>query len=83
MLAIGRCLMSSPRLIMFDEPSLGLAPVMVESIFAAILELKNAGVTILLIEQNVAESLDARGICHGAGEWRGRFVGRVCRRRRR
>ncbi|MGO9702946.1 MAG: ABC transporter ATP-binding protein [Xanthobacteraceae bacterium] len=57
MLAIGRCLMSNPRFIMFDEPSLGLAPVMVEFIFAAILELKNAGVTILLIEQNVAESL--------------------------
>jgi branched-chain amino acid transport system ATP-binding protein len=57
MLAIGRCLMSNPRLIMFDEPSLGLAPLMVESIFAAILELKNSGVTVLLIEQNVMESL--------------------------
>ena len=42
---------------MLDEPSLGLAPVMVEFIFAAILELKNSGVTILLIEQNVTESL--------------------------
>ncbi len=58
MLAIGRCLMSNPRLIMFDEPSLGLAPLMVETIFAAILELKNSGVTVLLIEQNVAESLE-------------------------
>jgi branched-chain amino acid transport system ATP-binding protein len=57
MLAIGRCLMSNPRFIMFDEPSLGLAPIMVEFIFAAIRELKNAGVTVLLIEQNVVESL--------------------------
>jgi branched-chain amino acid transport system ATP-binding protein len=57
MLAIGRCLMSNPRFIMFDEPSLGLAPIMVEFIFAAIRELRNAGVTVLLIEQNVVESL--------------------------
>jgi branched-chain amino acid transport system ATP-binding protein len=57
MLAIGRCLMSNPRFIMFDEPSLGLAPLVVEYIFAAILELKKSEVTILLIEQNVTESL--------------------------
>jgi branched-chain amino acid transport system ATP-binding protein len=57
MLAIGRCLMSSPVLIMFDEPSLGLSPLMVELVFNAILELKKLGMTILLIEQNVAESL--------------------------
>jgi branched-chain amino acid transport system ATP-binding protein len=57
MLAIGRCLMSNPTFIMFDEPSLGLAPLVVEFIFAAILELKKSGVTILLIEQNVTESL--------------------------
>lgn len=57
MLAIGRCLMSNPKFIMFDEPSLGLAPIMVEFIFAAIRELKNAGVTVLLIEQNVVKSL--------------------------
>jgi branched-chain amino acid transport system ATP-binding protein len=58
MLAIGRCLMSEPRLIMFDEPSLGLSPVMVELVFAAIVELKKSGLTILLIEQNVSESLE-------------------------
>jgi branched-chain amino acid transport system ATP-binding protein len=57
MLAIGRCLMSNPLLIMLDEPSLGLAPLMVELVFDAILELKRSGMTILLIEQNVAESL--------------------------
>ena len=58
MLAIGRCLMSEPRLIMFDEPSLGLSPVMVELVFDAIVKLKNSGLSILLIEQNVAESLE-------------------------
>jgi branched-chain amino acid transport system ATP-binding protein len=57
MLAIGRCLMSNPIFIMFDEPSLGLSPLMVELVFSAILELKRSGMTILLIEQNVAESL--------------------------
>jgi branched-chain amino acid transport system ATP-binding protein len=57
MLAIGRCLMSNPIFIMFDEPSLGLSPLMVELVFSAILELKKSGLTILLIEQNVAESL--------------------------
>src|SRR5690606_33454200 len=54
MLAIGRCLMGAPRLIMFDEPSLGLSPVMVELVFEAIVTLKNTGMSILLIEQNVA-----------------------------
>jgi branched-chain amino acid transport system ATP-binding protein len=58
MLAIGRCLMGEPRLIMFDEPSLGLSPIMVELIFDTIVELKKAGMTILLIEQNVGESLE-------------------------
>ena len=57
MLAIGRCLMSNPAFIMFDEPSLGLSPLMVEFVFNVILELKKSGMTILLIEQNVAESL--------------------------
>jgi branched-chain amino acid transport system ATP-binding protein len=57
MLAIGRCLMSEPQFIMLDEPSLGLSPLMVELVFAAIGNLKRSGLTILLIEQNVAESL--------------------------
>ena len=58
MLAIGRCLMSEPKLIMFDEPSLGLSPVMVELVFEAIVTLKKSGMSILLIEQNVAELLE-------------------------
>jgi len=57
MLAIGRCLMGRPDLIMFDEPSLGLAPTIVQEVFAIIRELNRAGLTILLVEQNVAVSL--------------------------
>ena len=75
MLAIGRCLMSNPRFIMFDEPSLGLAPVMVEFIFAAILELKNAGVTICSSSRTFRDCSRC-GICHRAGERRGRIVRR-------
>jgi branched-chain amino acid transport system ATP-binding protein len=58
MLAIGRALMSRPRLLLLDEPSLGLAPLMVERIFATIGELRAQGRTILLVEQNVHHALD-------------------------
>jgi branched-chain amino acid transport system ATP-binding protein len=57
MLAIGRGLMAVPRLLMLDEPSLGLAPIMVKSIFAAIGEINRQGTTILLVEQDVQKSL--------------------------
>ncbi|MFH0870927.1 MAG: ABC transporter ATP-binding protein [bacterium] len=57
MLAIGRGLMAVPRLLMLDEPSLGLAPIMVKSIFAAIEEINRQGTTILLVEQDVQKSL--------------------------
>ncbi len=58
MLAIGRALMGRPRLLLLDEPSLGLAPLMVERIFETISELKRQGRTILLVEQNVHHALD-------------------------
>ena len=57
MLAIGRCLMGAPELIMFDEPSLGLAPLVVQEVLQTIRRLKERGLTILLVEQNVAVSL--------------------------
>ncbi len=57
MLAIGRCLMGQPELIMFDEPSLGLAPTVVQEVFHIIRTLNARGMTILLVEQNVAVSL--------------------------
>lgn len=57
MLAVGRALMSRPRLMMMDEPSLGLAPLIVKSIFDIIREINNEGVTILLIEQNANMAL--------------------------
>jgi branched-chain amino acid transport system ATP-binding protein len=57
MLAMGRALMSSPKLLMLDEPSMGLAPQLVEQIFEIIGELRRAGVTILLVEQNAQMAL--------------------------
>jgi len=57
MLAIGRCLMGAPELVMFDEPSLGLAPNVVHDVLATIRELNIAGLTCVLVEQNVAVSL--------------------------
>ena len=57
MLAIGRGLMSQPKLVMFDEPSLGLAPIIVTEIFRIIEMLRTQGVTILLVEQNVKQTL--------------------------
>ena len=57
MLAIARGLMANPRLLLLDEPSLGLSPLLVKNIFATIAEINRAGVTILLVEQNVYQSL--------------------------
>ncbi len=57
MLAIGRCLMGSPELIMFDEPSIGLAPAVVHNMLGTIRDLNRDGLTCLLVEQNVALSL--------------------------
>jgi branched-chain amino acid transport system ATP-binding protein len=78
MLSIGRCLMARPELIMFDEPSLGLAPTIVQDVFQTIRKLNASGITILLIEQNVAVSLklasrayvleNGRIVLEGSGE---------------
>ena len=57
MLAVGRALMSKPKLIMMDEPSLGLAPIIVQGIFSIIREINNQGTTVLLIEQNANMAL--------------------------
>lgn len=57
MLAIGRALMAKPRLLLLDEPSMGLAPLLVEEIFRAIVALKQAGTTIFLVEQNAQAAL--------------------------
>jgi branched-chain amino acid transport system ATP-binding protein len=57
MLAIGRALMANPRLLLLDEPSMGLAPVLVEQIFATIDSINRQGTTILLVEQNAAMAL--------------------------
>ena len=57
MLAIGRALMAQPRLLLLDEPSMGLAPLLVEDIFRTLQELNSRGLTILLVEQNVRQAL--------------------------
>lgn len=57
MLAIGRALMSEPRLLLLDEPSMGLAPLVVQQIFAILKEINDSGTTILLVEQNAVQAL--------------------------
>jgi branched-chain amino acid transport system ATP-binding protein len=57
MLAVGRALMGRPRLLLLDEPSLGLAPIIVEQLFEKIASINQLGVTILLVEQNAAMAL--------------------------
>ena len=78
MLAIARALMSRPKLLMLDEPSMGLAPKLVSTIFAVLVELKKQGVTILLVEQNARQALEVadrgyvletgRIVKHGSGK---------------
>jgi len=58
MLAIGRALMGEPRLLLLDEPSMGLAPMIVETIFSTINTIRESGMTILLVEQNAAKALE-------------------------
>lgn len=64
MLAIARALMADPRLLMLDEPSLGLAPVVVEDIFNVVRQLHEEGVTILLVEQNARQALQIADRCY-------------------
>lgn len=73
MLAIGRALMSKPRLLLLDEPSLGLAPIIVQGIFDVLRQVNEAGVSILLVEQNAVEALDLAGRGYVLEE--GRIVG--------
>ena len=64
MLAVGRALISRPKLLMMDEPSLGLAPLIVQDIFSVIREINRQGVTILLIEQNANMALRIAEVGH-------------------
>jgi branched-chain amino acid transport system ATP-binding protein len=73
MVAIGRALMQDPQVIMFDEPSLGLAPLMVQEVFNVIQELLRQGLTIFLVEQNVHQTLKVADYCYVMEN--GRIVG--------
>jgi branched-chain amino acid transport system ATP-binding protein len=64
MVAIGRALMQDPELIMFDEPSLGLSPLMVNEIFRVIRQLHDEGLTVFLVEQNVNQTLKVADYCY-------------------
>ena len=79
MLAIGRCLMGAPELIMFDEPSLGLAPAIIHDVLNTIRELNRDGITCLLVEQNVAQSLKLAEPRLCAGKRPRHAVGQRCR----
>jgi len=76
MLAIARALMSRPKLLLLDEPSLGLAPQIVREIFSIIRQLNESGVTILLVEQNAIRNCQSR-LCFGSGtlDYRGKSRG--------
>lgn len=64
MLVIARGLMSNPRLLVLDEPSLGLAPILVEKMLDAVTQINESGVTVLLVEQNIRESLEISDRCY-------------------
>jgi len=70
MLAMGRAMMSRPRLLLLDEPSMGLAPLMVQKVFETVMAVSREGVTILLIEQNAKLALEVshRGYVMESGE---------------
>ena len=72
MLAIGRGLMAEPKLIILDEPSLGLSPILVEELFALITRINSGGVSVLLVEQNVVQSLEVANRAYILAE--GQFV---------
>ncbi|MGK2945942.1 MAG: ABC transporter ATP-binding protein, partial [Desulfuromonadales bacterium] len=64
MVAIGRALMQDPKLIMLDEPSLGLAPILVQEVFAVIQQLHQQGLTVFIVEQNVHQTLKIADYCY-------------------
>jgi branched-chain amino acid transport system ATP-binding protein len=83
MLAIGRALMAEPRLLLLDEPSLGLAPLIVSALFETIRTIAASGVTMLLVEQNVALALEVASRAYVLEEGRVAAAGSPAELRRR
>src|SRR5437660_11998408 len=83
MLAIGRALMARPRLLVLDEPSLGLAPMLVKEIFRVISEIRAAGTTLLLVEQNAHMALDIADHAYALDTGRVSLAGRSAPLRQR
>ena len=77
MLAIGRALMANPKLLLLDEPSMGIAPILVERIYETIAEINRQGTTILLVEQNANYALERLQARLRARDRHGRARGRV------
>ena len=77
MVAIGRALMTTPKLILLDEPSLGLAPKFVSLIFDKLVEMKQAGYTLMVVEQNAARALAVADRAYVLELGRNRFEGRA------
>ena len=75
MLAIGRGLMSNPRILMLDEPTLGLAPIIVDTVFELIESIRKLGKTVLLVEQNVQNALEIADYAYALGEGKIAFQG--------
>ncbi len=75
MLAIGRGLMSNPKILMLDEPTLGLAPIIVDTVFELIESIRKLGKTVLLVEQNVQNALEIADYAYALGEGKIAFQG--------
>ena len=77
MVAVGRAMMSSPKILMLDEPSLGLSPLLCSELFRALVDIRETGVGILLVEQNVNQALRLADYCYILAEGKNQLDGKA------